>query len=143
MIGLHCLGGPGFSSRSVNIKFQILIRKLNSMAKWTRNCWHVLKPETTKRNHRNETTETSEMTETKRAKPPKRPKRLFVSVVSFRSFRWFRSFRFARFGRFGGFVLVVSLVSVVSFRWFCFVVSGFSTCRNCCLRIWHFRRIKP
>ena len=31
--------------------------------------WHVLKPETPKRNHRNETTETAE------TKPPKRPKR--------------------------------------------------------------------
>ena len=80
------------------------------------NClnWHVLKPETTKRNHRNETTETSETSETKPPKPPKRPKRLFVSVVSFRSFRWFRWFRFGRFARFGGFV------SVVSFRCFGF-----------------------
>ena len=37
-------------------------------------------------------------------------------------------FRFARFGRSGGFVSVVSAVSLVSFWWFCFVVSGFSTC---------------
>ena len=36
---------------------------------------HVLKPETTKRNHRNETAETTETTETKRPKPAKRPKR--------------------------------------------------------------------
>ena len=44
-----------------------------------------------------------------------------VSVVSFRSFRPFR---------FGRFVSLVSLVSVVSFRWFPFVISGFSTCRK-------------
>ncbi len=47
---------------------------------------------------------------------------LLVSVILF---------RFPRFGCFGGFVLVVlvvSLISVVSFRWFRFVVSGFSTC---------------
>ena len=30
--------------------------------------WHVLKPETPKRNHRNETTETTETTKTKRPK---------------------------------------------------------------------------
>ena len=45
---------------------------------------HVLKPETTKRNHRNErnettetteTSETTETTETAETKPPKRPKR--------------------------------------------------------------------
>ena len=39
----------------------------------------------------------------------------------------FSRFCFARFGGFSGFV---SLVSVVSFRWFRFVVSGFSTCRD-------------
>ena len=60
-----------------------------------------------------------------------------VSAVSFRWFcwfRWFRPFRFGGFARFGGFgcfvsvVSVVSVVSAVSFRWFRFVVSGFSTC---------------
>ena len=59
-----------------------------------------------------------------------------VSVVSAVSFRWFRPFRFGGFARFGGFgcfvsvVSVVSVVSAVSFRWFRFVVSGFSTCRQ-------------
>ena len=62
-----------------------------------------------------------------------------VSAVSFRWFcwfRWFRPFRFGGFARFGGFgcfvsvVSVVSVVSAVSFRWFRFVVSGFSTCRQ-------------
>ena len=47
-----------------------------------------------------------------------------VWLVSAVSFRLFRSFRFGRFGRF------VSLVSVVLFRWFRFVVSGFSTCHR-------------
>ena len=36
--------------------------------------WHVLKPETTKRNGRNETTETTETSETSETKPPKQPK---------------------------------------------------------------------
>ncbi len=44
---------------------------------------------------------------------------LLVSVILF---------RFGRFGCFGGFVSLISVVSVVSFRWFPFVVSGFSTC---------------
>ena len=35
-------------------------------------------------------------------------------------------FHFARFGHFSCFVSVVLLVSVISFRWFCFVVSGFN-----------------
>ena len=42
----------------------------------------------------------------------------------------FRFARFGRFGCFGGFVSVVSAVSLVSFRWFRFVGSGFSTCRQ-------------
>ncbi len=49
---------------------------------------------------------------------------LLVSVTLF------RFCGFGRFGCFGGFVSVVSAVSVVSFRWFRFVVSGFSTCPN-------------
>ena len=40
----------------------------------------------------------------------------------------FSRFCFARFGGFARFVSLVSVVSVVSFRWFRFVVSGFSTC---------------
>ena len=42
----------------------------------------------------------------------------------------FRFARFGRFGCFGGFVSVDSAVSLVSFRWFRFVVSGFSTCQQ-------------
>ena len=84
--------------------------------------WHVLKPETTKRNHRNEMTETSETTETK---PPKRNHRNHRNDRNDRNDYLFQSFRFARFDGFGRFV---SLVSLVSFRWFRFVVSGFSTC---------------
>ena len=86
---------------------------------------HVLKPETTKRNHRNETTETSETTETK---PPKRPKRAKRNDRNHRNERNETTETNNRFGRFGGFARFVSLVSVVSFRWFRFVVSGFSTC---------------
>ena len=55
----------------------------------------------------------------------------FYSFGSFHLLQSFRWFRFGHFARFGGFVSVVSvvlLVSVVSFRPFCLVVLGFSTC---------------
>ncbi len=47
---------------------------------------------------------------------------VLVSVILF------RFARFGCFGCFGGFLSLVSAVSVVSFRWFRFVVSGFSIC---------------
>ena len=91
---------------------------------------HVLKPETTKRNHRNETTETkrpkrakqpkrnhrnernerNETTETTETSETKRLKQIIVSLVSFRSFRSFR---------FGGFVSLFRVL-VHAFFWYAY-----------------------
>ena len=95
--------------------------------------WHVLKPETHKRNHRNETTVT---TEAKRRRNERnhqnnRSKRMMHHILVLEmfchSFRWF-VIVFRWFSYFG---LVVSAVTVVSFRWFRFDVSGFSQHATC------------